>query len=385
MGINLSYSTIVKTSLLWLPLLLWYLLGFIFTHNHHFFSQVDSIYYAAAQAWLHQQPLYHCHGNGCFVYLPTSAVLFIPFGLLPLKTAELIYRFISIIIFTQGIYYFCRDITSYDLKRTFFIVLLTTVLLSQPTLFVGQVHMMMAGLILLAVSAITREKWWRAAIALSFCFALKPTAIVFCLLSGALYPQTALKQILIIALLLSAVFLTQSSHYVLTQYHGFIQEFLHKMEYDTANIPHWATLFGAIAFYTGHVVDGHMAFVIRMLAALGVVYLGICTQKTQNKNNAVYFIFTLGMCYLMLFNSRTENNDYVMMMPFMGYSLMILMEEKRWLLGVSFMVGLVLMMANWNLSKMISPGNNLWLNPTLIMLYTLYIISDRKNNAHSRR
>ena len=371
---TLSYISILKISLLWLPLVLWYVCGFIFTHDPRFFTQVDNIYYAAGQAWLHQQPLYHCHGNGCFVYLPTSAVFFIPLGVLPLKMAALIFRLLSLIIFTQGMYCFCRDITAYDLKRTFFIVLAVTVLLSQAALFVGQLHMIMAGLILLSASSIAREKWWRAAIFLSVAVALKPTAIVFCALIATLYPRTALKQIILVTVLLSSVFLTQSSHYVITQYQGFAQEFINKMHFDMTHMTHWATLFSAIAFFTKQVINGQWAFTIRLFVAFVVCFIAMRAVRTLNKTNAVYFIFTISMCYLMLFNSRTENSDYVMMMPFIGYTFVILFEKKQWLILSTFFIALACLLANWNLSKLISPGNNLWLNPTVITLYTIYFI-----------
>lgn len=375
---TLSYATCFKIALLWTPIALWYLIGFIATKDPHFFAQVDTIYYDAANHWLNQQMVYHCKGNGCFVYLPTSAILFTPLAILPVKLAELIFRLLSMSLLTVGIYTFCRDIATTDLKRTFFIALLTTVVLSQAPVFVGQLHLIITGLMLWGFSLIAREKWWSAAIVLALSFAIKPTSIVLCLLAASLYPRVALKLLCTLVFIFLASFLTQSPHYVASQYIAFIHEFRYEMHFDAYHGGHWATLFGAIAFYSHIIINGTLQFSIRIIAAGIVFLLGLFATRTLSKKEAIYFIVACGMTYLMLFNSRTENNDYIMVMPLVGYSLARCIEEKKSILIGCFCAGIALMMANWNLSKIISPGNNVWINPTVIVFYGIYLLYELK-------
>lgn len=369
----MTKSTALKISLLWTPLLLWYLCGFFFTHTTAFFHQVDVFYYDAGQHWLHRQDLYDNQAN-MFVYLPTSAALFTELSLLPLKYFELVFRLISIFVITVGIFSFARDTDDKNPARVFFFSLLTTVFLSQPALFVGQLHIMTTGLMLLAFAAIAREKWWPAAILLTIALAFKPTSLILFLLGMGLFPKLSWRLLLsvLIAFLISLVL--QSPHYVLSQYTSFADSFKVAMHHDGNNPQQWATLFGAIAFYTHNTINGFTQFAIRALAGLCVYSLCIIARIRCDKKTAIYFIVTLGMCYLMLFNSRTEDNDYVMVAPLLGYTLGLVVLEKKWLPTMAISLGVILMAANWNLCKFITPGNNIWINPTIIALFSVYII-----------
>ena len=168
-------------------------------------------------------------------------------------------------------------------------------------------------------------------------------------------------------------FISQSPHYVLMQYEGFLNNFQVAMQFDKANPTHWATLFSAIAFYTHATINGKIEFLIRILFA-GLVFLTcFFAKKKLNQKEIIYFIFSLGMCYLMLFNSRTENNDYIMIMPMIGFSLSLAMNNKKYgQVGFHF-IAIALMMLNWNLCKIISPHNNLWLNPSIVFIYAVYL------------
>lgn len=369
----MTRSTLFKISLLWLPILLWYLGGFFFTHSHAFFNQVDVFYYYAGKHWLHGKALYDGQAN-MFVYLPTSAALFAVPSLLPLKYFEFIFRLVSIFVMTAGIFAFVCDTTKNNPARVFFWSLLVTVVLSQGALFVGQLHMMTTGLMLLAFAAIAREKWWPAAILLTLALALKPTSLILFLLAFALYPKLSLRLLCsaLLAFLISLVL--QSPHYVVSQYAGFVNSFKVAMYHDGNNPQQWATLFGAIAFYTHHTINGFSQFAIRAVSGLIVYVLCIIARIRCDKKTAIYFIVTLGMCYLMLFNSRTENNDYMMVAPLVGYALALVILEKKWLPIIGMGVGVILIASNWNLSKLITPGDNVWINPTVIFFFSLYVV-----------
>lgn len=363
-----SKSLTFKYCLLWTPLLVWYLIGFFFSHSDLFFNQVDVFYYQAGKHWLHQQPLYDGQGN-MFVYFPTSAVLFAPLSLLSLHFFELSYRLLSILVITAGVFSFVRDTANSHVARVFFWSLIATIVLSQAALFVGQLHMMTTGLMLLGFSAIAREKWWTAAIWLTLALALKPTSLILFLLALALFPKISVRLICCTLLTFLLSLILQSPHYVINQYSGFINSFHVAMQHDGKNPQQWATLFGAIAFYTNHFIDGFSQFSIRIIAGISVYVLCLRAKIMHDQKTAIYFIVLLGMCYLMLFNSRTENNDYVMVAPLMGYALAVAIAQKKRLISVGVSMGIILIAINWNLCKLITPGHNVWLNPTIITLF----------------
>jgi hypothetical protein len=364
----------LKMLFLWTPIVLWYGIQFCFPYSPAFFEKVDTIYYHAAHTWIHAQFLYGGIGQSRFVYLPTSAAMLSLISWMPVKAFEIVFRLLSLALLSSGIYYFCTTITKNNANRSFFITLLTTVILSQAAFFQGQMHMIIAGLMLLGYVAIAREQWWQAAIFLTLALALKPTSIVLYLLALALYPKLSLKLLLCSAAIFLLSFLAQSPHYVATQYHDFVQSFKTDMQYDGKDPGHWATLMGAIAFYFHVYIKDTAQFAVRIVVAGFVFFSCLYARLKFNKTDAIYFIFALGMCYLMLFNSRTENNDYVMIAPMIGYSLYLALTEKKyWQVG-GLIFAIVLLAASWQLCRAITPHNNVWLSPSVVFVYFVYLL-----------
>ena len=60
----------------------------------------------------------------------------------------------------------------------------------------------------------------------------------------------------------------------------------------------------------------------------------------------IAFVFFIGMGYLMLFNSRTENTDYMMISPALGYFLSLFIFERKWFGVVIMNVSILLLCIN---------------------------------------
>lgn len=368
----------IKTSLLWIPLILWYFISLFTTHSNTPYHMVDSIYYNAAASWMNGSPLYNGTGGG-FVYLPSMAAFFAPLALIPIKYFVVLFRLLSIAVLATGLYAFSNSVEASNKHKTYFYMTLCCVIIAQAALFEGQMHLIITGLMLLGYAAICRQQWWRAAFYLALSLALKPTSIVLFLLALAIYPRLSLKLILTTAAMLLIIFLMQSPSYVLHQYQAFTNTLSVMSRHDGQNPTEWATFFGALAFYTKHLVYGTHQFVIRIIVAIGVFILSVLAQWKLKTRRALPVIFALGMSYLMLFNSRTENNDYIMLAPALGYTLsQAAINKKSWQIGLHFLI-LGLLAANWTLSHAISPGNNLWLSPTVTVVYALYLLTKFSN------
>ncbi|OGT51059.1 MAG: hypothetical protein A3E84_04380 [Gammaproteobacteria bacterium RIFCSPHIGHO2_12_FULL_42_13] len=371
-------NTALKITLLWAPLLAWYLIGFFITRSPKYFLTVDTIYFSAGKAWLAAQPLYQCEGNGCFVYFPTSAAFFSLFSWMPLKLAELIFRLLSVTMLTLGIFAFCKTTDAKHYLHRYFFALLATILLTQPALFNGQCHVLTTGLLLLGFASIAAQKIWRASFFLALALALKPTSIVLCLLAPFIYPKLRFQLLATILIIFLLPFIHFSPSYVLDSYIDFIRRFHEAMQFDAQNADNWATLFGAIAFYSGHAINGGIQFWIRLLAALLTLALCLYMKKKCSLQHLVFFTFTLAMCYLMLFNSRTENNDYMMIAPMLGYTLSLVLCKRRWIPTIAMGTGIILICANWELTRFITPDNNIWISPTVIAFFTFYFVLREK-------
>lgn len=370
----LRWQDIATISLVWVLLLAWYVIAFLCSNHPGLPYQVDSIYYRAAQHFFHEQPLYDCKGDGCFVYFPTTAILVAPISFLPIKIADVIFRIISASILTTGMYYFCKNIGKTQLKRTFFVMTITAACIAQPAFFVGQLHMITTGLLLLGYAKIVEEKWWQSAILISLALALKPTSIVLYALAIGLFPRLTLKILVVTTFIFLLSLIARSPHYVLSQYIAYPQRFLVDMRFDANNGGHWATFFGAVAFYTHYAINGGAQFLIRMVMAVVVFILSWIAKNKMDKQDALFFIVAIAMTYLMLFNSRSESNDYVMVSPILGYFLATFIEDKKWFWASGFIVAIILITMSWTIAKWLTPHNNIWMNPSVISVFAVYLL-----------
>jgi len=362
-------------SALWFFPLIWYSLqAYFFTHAGHavyFYNDVSNVYQSAGQHWFQGLPLYNGSGFG-FVYFPTSAAIMAAFSWLPVPVFAFAFRIISILSMLFGLQRFSLMFKPEFSSKVYFFTSLVAVILCQACMREGQMHMLITGLVLLGLAALAEEQWYCAAFYLALAVALKPTAIVFALLAFALFPRLSWRLILVAALMFGATFLLQHPSYVWQQYVACVHSYQSTFKYDGTNPGHWATLFGALAFYFDYSMSGAWVFSLRLLFAL--LTLGICYRigKRFGSQQLVCAIFILGMAYLMLFNSRTENNDYVMMAPALGLTLAYAVMAKQRAQLVFHVVLLGLLVMNWNLCRLLMVQNNIWLSPSLICLYAIY-------------
>lgn len=367
-------KTCLYISLLWLLPFIWYLLSAIFTaHSANFYFDVSNIYQAAGQRWVNGLPLYNGTGFG-FVYFPTSAAIMSVFAYFPMNLFAFSFRIISVGVMLCGLYCFSAIFKAEFSTRIYFFTTLISVILCQSCIQEGQMHLLIAGLALLGLAAIANKKWYLGAFYIALSVALKPTAIVIALLAFALYPKLRLRFIIILAAIIALSFLLQNPHYVWQQYIACLHSFQHSFKYDGINPAQWATLFGAFAFYFQHSINPLIAFSLRIIFAFAVLVLCYLVGRRFSPRQMVVAIFILGMTYLMLFNSRTENNDYVMAAPALGLTLAYAVSTKRWLQLGFHVVILLLLLMNWNLCHLLGLHTNIWLAPTVLVAYAVYVV-----------
>src|SRR5687768_7977399 len=82
---------------------------------------VTTSYRQAAQQWLAGGPMYNDDGAG-FLYLPSAAVLFVPFALLPDSAGEVLWRVLTIGTFAAGVWRLVQCSNSGRLSRRFLLV-----------------------------------------------------------------------------------------------------------------------------------------------------------------------------------------------------------------------------------------------------------------------
>jgi alpha-1,2-mannosyltransferase len=276
--------------------------------------EVTHHYREAAHHWFRGEPLYENTGHG-FLYFPQAAILFAPFAYLPFNAGEILWRATILAVFAAGVCRLARlagrtaGIDFFPLATMFCLPLAFS---SERN---GQATLIMAGLMMLAAVDLADRRWWRAALYLSLGLAIKPLCLVMVLLAAVLYPATIWRMAVCIFALALMPFLTAEPSYIVGQYIDCRQMLWHAV--DRGRDANWAQLF-AMLQVAGIKVPDVWQSMLRLLAAAATLALLWQAQRRLPRAWAGTYCYLLAICFLMLFNPRTENNSYSALAPAIG-------------------------------------------------------------------
>jgi hypothetical protein len=336
---------------------------------------VTSSYLAGANLWLHGKDLYDGTGRG-FIYLPQAAILFIPFAYLAqfsFALAEIVWRLISLGLLIFAVWRLANLVEKKFIARTFFIATAVTLPLVFSSARNGQFNTILEVMMLFAVYAIAKERWIQAAFCLILGFALKPTMIVLLLLLWVLYRPLWWRLLLGMLAVFIFPFFTQVPHYVITQYLNSIN-MLQTASTVGSNNTDWAQFFGMLA-QLKLILPQILQDAIRAVVAAFVLYCGVLTKQKFNKYTTAIFLYALAASYLMLFNPRTEGNDYGILAPVIGVFISLLLagsyKKQVWLLV--FVVGGLVM----------GGGNHdFWSAPFFTLVFMVFVVKQILGKKH---
>lgn len=364
-------SLFIATLIIWLiPLTL----GCLYIIHQHFLHGVSRIYYAAAWRWIHHQSLYNFNNLGWgFVYAPSAAILYTPIAILPLKISEIIWRILSFGLVVSGIYQLSKLENKTRRLKCFFIVTLVSAWPMFTVIRDGQMHFMLTGIIMLGLAAVANKHFWQAAMLTTLSIALKPTAIVIYLLVLTLYPKVRYKLIFTSLVLMMLLLFTQDFNYVIQQHYAFLYSLKASIT-GGVTASRWAQLFGAIHFYTGYFAPTNIQRFIRIIFAIITLSLCYFAKKKMPAKQTIWYIYAIGTAYLMLFNVRTENNNYIMLIPAIGFMLNSFLAQKKYLLSLMCIIMTLLLWFNHPLAALLTPHNNIWLKPTIALMFYFMLL-----------
>ena len=332
-------------------------------------------YFDAANLWVHGKNLYDGSGHG-FIYLPQAAVLFLPFAYLAqfsFALAEVAWRLVSLSLLAFAVWRLVNLVEQKFIARTFFIATVVTLPLVFSSARNGQFNTILEVMMLFAVYAIAKERWSQAVFYLALGVALKPTMIVLLLLLWVLYRPLWWRLPLGLLAVFIFPFFTQAPHYISTQYLSSIS-MLQTVATIGSQHTDWAQFFGLLA-QLKLILPQIFQDAIRAIVAVFVLYCGMLTKQRFNKDAAAIFLYTLAVSYLMLFNPRTEGNDYGMLAPALGVFISLLLvgnyKKQMWLL--IFIVGGLI--ASGYLTFIMSNGDReYWSAPFFTLIFMVIVI-----------
>lgn len=350
---------------LWLLLFVVVSVMLVWAHHPH---TVVPNYRNAAIHWLHQNDLYNNLGAG-FIYLPSCAVLFIPFAKLPGVIAEMLWRGLSLGLLAYGLNSWLSMVDNVNqIKHRFFWASLIALPLAYSSARNGQMNLVLAAFMMLALVALARGHFSKAAIYLCIGIAFKPTMIVALLLAGAIYRSLWMRLFFGVLLVLVLPFLTQNTSYVYSQYLS-AANMLHIAAHVGMSQAVWAQIFSAASVF-GFTLPALAQTGIRLVMALVFLIWMIHVKKQGEPRQVALMLYTLAATYLMLFNPRTENNDYIILAPSLAYFICYYWQVVKSKLHLIIMLIATFGMAfSYNLSKMLTPTTPTWVAPIMALAF----------------
>ncbi len=345
-------------------------------------KSVTNHYWGAALNWLAGQPIYGARGVG-FIYLPQSAVLFIPFALLPSLVREVLWRVLSIGVLAWGLERLARRAE----ERSGVPLFGQASAIAAPIAFTcarnGQATLLIAGLMMSSVALSTQGRWWRSAACLVGATALKPITLPLVLLSAVLYRPLAARMGLGFALAALLPSLTQSPGYVASQYQACRQMFVQAAR--LANVDNFSQLYLLSKTLGLPLSPAQQAFVCLSAATLVLAACIYCRARIEPARWAVHF-YSISTTYLMLFNPRTENSTYAMLATVLGiYMVEARVVDRRYgrlslLSAVAIGILGAYQIGRW----VLGPEGANWLAPSMALMFAGYLAARVAEDARPR-
>ena len=342
--------------------------------NYFHPNTVSDVYYNAAKNWLNSKPLYSLSGGG-FLYFPTSAVLMLPFCIFNIPIFNIIFRLIFILLFIYGISIFSKLFNNNTYKKAAFnIISITCIPLSIANLDLGQMHYLITAILLIAIYTIYTKKYWLSSFLLAISIALKPIFLPIYLISFAIFPRLRIKIIVWTLFFLILPFLTQAPNYVLNQYILCYKNLIISANLGITDKQSWPQIFNSLYTITGLDLSSSIQLFIRSIFAILCLITSYYLYKKKNLKQSLPQIFLLSLVYIALFNPRTENNDYIIIIPFIGYYLTKTIIHKNYKSAALIFIIYILICLNFSLSNLIIHDNKIWLKPIVSALFGIYIL-----------
>lgn len=331
-------------------------------------------YRNASIQWLAGMAIY-TEGIHGFLYLPSAAVLYLPFAWLPFNVSEVLWRIVTIGSLASGVWRLSRLVGREGGVELFSLMTLLSIPPAMDGARNGQMNLPLAALMIHAVVELSDRRWWWATLWLSLGLALKPLMIVLILLTAAIYRPMISRLAIGATAVLLLPFVAQHPSYALEQY----QLCLRKLSVSSrpGEVARFNDLFGLIQSL-GIDAPFPAQAVIRALAAgltLGLTWLGI---RAWGDVRGAVLLLAMASCYLMLFNPRTELNSYAILGPSVAVFAAWAFLVDRWN-AIGWM--LVLIVVGISASYEIV-DRNYWLSPLLCLIFIGYlaylVLADRQ-------
>ncbi len=144
---------------------------------------------------------------------------------------------------------------------------------------------------------------------------------------------------------------------------------------DRGHDPNWSQLFGMLQVF-GVNVSSSWQTILRAVAAAATLGLAWYAQRRWPSSWAGTYCYALAICYLMLFNPRTENNSYSALAPVIGILCCNdVLVRRRYLMSALYIVISLGILGTYYAGTLFTgPQLTMWLAPLMATLFSINLV-----------
>jgi hypothetical protein len=291
--------------------------------------------------------LVHGHAYEHYLYLPISLVIFAPFTGIDRSLAAGFWLVVYAAVFTWG----CVALTirllpqgAGELKAAWLagMVLLINVPAAWFNFKGVQSQIIMTGTMLLAAVTIIRAQWLWATFWLFVGIVFKPLALVMAMLCAVLCPRMRLPLVVAAVVALALPFAFFDAGYMAGQYRDLGLTLWRIANSPAEAWPYRADLSTMLEAF-GIALPGLLSVAVRLLAALGTLYLAWRVRGTGTLRSLGFALVILSACYINLFSPRNEFLSFLVLTPSLAVLAFLVLARDQgdwrgWLLIVAALV-----------------------------------------------
>ncbi len=333
---------------------------------------VTPIFWEASKHWIQGKDIYSANGIG-FLYFPHSAILQIPFTSIPFVVAELLWRFIGLGLCGYACRLLADQLPTMSKQSAFLTISLFTIPLLWESLRNGQMNVIVTATLTIVAVLVAQDKIKKAVLVCILGLAMKPYLAVPLLLIIGVFPRRTISiSIAGLTLLFVAPFFFQSPDYVLRQYAACIDSL--KVSMTRGQDLYYAYLFGMLKVFTLS-ISSLAQFVVSIIAAMGIYGVSLYAERKSGKRlQTAMMMLLLSTSYILLFSSRTENNTFCLIAPFIGYLFFITPAfafVHTYGLRTLIIISFIAMLGSYEIGKHFTgTAKAVWLAPLGLIVFT---------------
>ena len=274
-------------------------------------------YLLAGNQWIHGKPLYLGDWGG-FIYSPIIAAFFSPFTLVSEPAANVIWRILSITVLLSSVaYVLVKGPFRAVATRHRVFVFLAMLPLSIGNLDRGQANPLVLALLLVSITAASRERWNLAVIAIGFATYFKIYPLAVALLLCVVSPRHVTWRLIIVLLLLGLLpFALQHPRYVAAEYRSWFETRAadNRLVYSLSGAP--LDLWYLLVRLGNLPLSQTLYRVVEIMGgAMIAVFCRVATRRGWNNTRVLGGLFVLASLWMILLGPSTESATYILLAP----------------------------------------------------------------------